>query len=442
MLRISKAQNLLHVRLASSYIKYSSQATVIQRDDIKPAKGGSSCDRYYGQRQVRKVTIRDQVNAYIGLTKPRLSTLVLLTSVYGTALSPYTCAIDPYLMLHTMVGMSLCIGSANAFNQILEVPYDQMMPRTKKRPLCTNLNSGGGIKSVLKPVISRKQALTFAIGTGLVGSFTLFSLPVLNAAWTCGLLGTCNIALYSIMYTLAKRRTALNTHIGAVVGAIPPLIGYAATIPSDTMSTTSVLGLCGIDSLGLSLAFILYCWQFPHFNALSFRIRDQYHKAGYVMNSIYRERYSAFESLLGSIGIAAGSLWTYQAGLSCLGSIEQHHQLLSSYFPVLSLAVNAPMIYYSYRFFRSFDGEPWFKTDPQSCTSVIRPNYPLGKQSVYKSTDHDSGERQKQHARKESARLCFKASLYHLPALILLMLLCKSEWRNKQKQDFNIAEQS
>lgn len=107
-----------------------------------------------------------------------------------------------------------------------------------------------------------------------MGSFTLFSLPVLNAAWTCGLLGTCNIALYSIMYTLAKRRTALNTHIGAVVGAIPPLIGYAATIPSDAMSTTSVLGLCGIDSLGLSLAFILYCWQFPHFNALSFRIRD------------------------------------------------------------------------------------------------------------------------------------------------------------------------
>jgi protoheme IX farnesyltransferase len=120
---------------------------------------------------------------------------------------------DPYIFLYTTLGTTLTSASANTFNQFLEVPYDSQMSRTKDRVL---------VRGNLTPL----HAFTFATISGLSGLCILYNLVNPLTA----LLGASSLVLYTSIYTPLKRLSVLNTWIGSVVGAIPPLMGYTAMI--------------------------------------------------------------------------------------------------------------------------------------------------------------------------------------------------------------------
>ncbi|PSK37034.1 protoheme IX farnesyltransferase, mitochondrial [Candidozyma pseudohaemuli] len=144
-----------------------------------------------------------------------------------------------------------------------EPEFDRRMIRTSSRP-------------VVKGIISPQQAFRFAAMTGSIGSAILYFgvNPVVAA------LGLSNIVLYGWCYTSLKRKSILNTWVGAIVGAIPPLMGWAAS--------SSLL-----HPGAWCLASLLYAWQFPHFNALSHNIAAQYKQAGYIMTAAENPRLNA-----------------------------------------------------------------------------------------------------------------------------------------------------
>ncbi|CDO74357.1 hypothetical protein BN946_scf184355.g5 [Trametes cinnabarina] len=233
-------------------------------------------------RQAEVLSPRQLAKVYMQLAKSNLTVLVALTAMSGVALSPLTPTVP--VLLSTALGTALCSASANAFNQIQEVPYDAQMARTRNRPL-------------VRRAISPLHATGFAVATGLAGPALL---------WTCvnpttALLGAANIALYGGAYTYLKRRSTLNTWVGSVVGGIPPLMGWTAgggsLLPSSTQSFDLVLPsfMSTLSSIPtdvaiadnplapLALFLLLYCWQFPHFNGLSHLVRESYAQAGYRM---------------------------------------------------------------------------------------------------------------------------------------------------------------
>ncbi|KAI9224432.1 protoheme IX farnesyltransferase [Blastocladiella britannica] len=174
----------------------------------------------------------------------------------GYAFAPTATALTT--LVAATVGTHLTIASANTFNQLAEIPYDAQMARTRTRPL-------------VRGAISPPHALGFAVATGLAGIGTLYTL--VNPL-TAGL-GAANLVLYSFIYTPLKRVHAVNTWVGAVVGAIPPMMGWTAC-------TNSLLNF-PTDGGAWLLGFLLYAWQFPHFNALAHNLRADYAKAGYRM---------------------------------------------------------------------------------------------------------------------------------------------------------------
>jgi protoheme IX farnesyltransferase len=149
------------------------------------------------------------LNVYLQLSKSRLTALVVLTAMSGVALSPSPTTLP--VLLSTAFGTALCSASANTLNQLQEVPFDAQMPRTRSRPL-------------VRRAISPLHAAGFAAFTGVAGPSLLWTMVNPSTA----VLGIANVALYAGVYTWMKRNSALNTWLGAVVGALPPLMGWVA----------------------------------------------------------------------------------------------------------------------------------------------------------------------------------------------------------------------
>jgi protoheme IX farnesyltransferase len=183
----------------------------------------------------------------------------------GYALAPG--ATNLATLFWTTTGTALCVSSANAINQWLEVPFDAQMARTRKRVL---------VRHACTP------AQAFGLGTlsGVLGTGLLWS--CVNP--TTAILGAANILLYTAVYTPMKRRSIANTWVGSVVGAIPPIMGWTACTGD-------------IELPALALGAVLYTWQFPHFNSLSYLIRAEYAKAGYHMASVLRPNLNTASSL-------------------------------------------------------------------------------------------------------------------------------------------------
>ncbi|KAL5000079.1 UbiA prenyltransferase family-domain-containing protein [Aspergillus recurvatus] len=230
-----------------------------------------------------KTSVRRKLAAFFALTKPRLSFLVLLstTSAYGIYPVSSILALDPTIaplptlststltFLYLTTGTFLSASSANTLNMIFEPKYDAQMSRTRNRPLVRGL-------------VTRRAAVLFAIATAAVGLGLLY----IGTNPTVTGLSAANIALYAFVYTPLKRMHVINTWVGAVVGGIPPMMGWVAaagqgaTTGHDTWQDM----LFGENSLGgWLLGGILFAWQFPHFNALSHTIREEYKGAGYKM---------------------------------------------------------------------------------------------------------------------------------------------------------------
>jgi heme o synthase len=189
------------------------------------------------------------------LTKVRLTALVLITTLVGFYVGQRG-EIELIRLLHTILGTALVAGGASALNQLLEKDYDALMKRTRSRPLPSGR---------LQP----EAALIFG---GVSASLGLVYLAVLVNPLT-SFLGAVSLVIYVFIYTPLKRVTPLNTLIGAIPGALPPLMGWTAARGEVTAH-------------GWSLFAILFFWQLPHFLAIAWLYREEYERAGFAMLSV------------------------------------------------------------------------------------------------------------------------------------------------------------
>ena len=179
---------------------------------------------------------------------------MILTSAVGFYLAS-SGRLDLLLLFHTLVGTTLLSGGAAVLNEFLEREADGRMRRTCSRPLPSGR-------------LTESDALIAGSILIVVGSFYLALLTNLLAAF----LGCVTLAVYLLVYTPLKMKTPICTTIGAIPGAIPPLIGWAAAKGS-------------LDSHALLLFAILFVWQFPHFLAISWLYKEDYKRAGFAMLS-------------------------------------------------------------------------------------------------------------------------------------------------------------
>jgi protoheme IX farnesyltransferase len=186
------------------------------------------------------------------LVKARLTLLVLVTTLVGFYIGARG-ALDWALMVHALAGTALVACGAAALNQLVERNHDAKMLRTEGRPLPSG----------------RLKAETVLIFGGLVSIVGLVYLALAVNLLT-SLLGAITLATYLFVYTPLKRVTWLNTAVGAIPGALPPLMGWTA-------ATNELTGAAW------SLFAILFFWQMPHFLAIAWIYRDEYAKAGFVM---------------------------------------------------------------------------------------------------------------------------------------------------------------
>jgi protoheme IX farnesyltransferase len=196
---------------------------------------------------------RPRVADYVELAKPRVAVLVLFTVVAGVLLADGR-NFQFLVLLHTVLGTALVAAGASALNQWLERDSDALMRRTEKRPL-----PSGRLQAL--------EVFFFGLLLGLVG--VLYLALTLNRI-TAALVAAVTFVLYVAVYTPLKRRTPLNTLIGAVPGALPPIIGWCA-VRGEITREAGVLFL------------ILFLWQVPHFLAIAWIYRDEYARAGLRM---------------------------------------------------------------------------------------------------------------------------------------------------------------
>lgn len=202
-----------------------------------------------------RVGWRTRAADYIELTKPRIIVLELVTVIVAAHLAaPW--GINSWVLLHTVIGAALVAASAGALNQWWEQATDARMVRTADRPLPTGR-------------LNTAEVVIFGALT-LISGFT-------QLAWfvnsTTALVALATWLIYVLIYTPLKSRSPLNTAVGAVSGALPILIGWTAAEAT-------------IDIRALTLASAIFLWQFPHFMAIAWLYRTDYHRAGQKMLTV------------------------------------------------------------------------------------------------------------------------------------------------------------
>ncbi len=191
---------------------------------------------------------------FVELTKPRITSLVLVTAAVGYAVGGGS-SLSAWRFLLFMAGTALLCGGASALNQYLEQDADARMERTRGRPLPSGRLSPG-------------DALAFGVAISVAGLALLGAVNLLTL-----LIGAASLASYVLAYTPLKRVTSLCTVVGAVPGALPPLMGWAAARGS--------LGPAGWGLFG-----ILFLWQLPHFLAIGWLYREDYARGGFPMLAV------------------------------------------------------------------------------------------------------------------------------------------------------------
>ncbi|ODV94700.1 hypothetical protein PACTADRAFT_50561 [Pachysolen tannophilus NRRL Y-2460] len=324
----------------------------------------------------QKETLKKIITPYIVLTKPKLTILVMLSSICSYALSPYTVGIKELIFL--TLGTTLASGSANAINMARESDFDRQMVRTSTRP-------------VVRGIITPTQAYTFAGITGSIGCTML----LYGVNPTVASLGFLNIVLYAWVYTSLKRKSISNTWVGAIVGAIPPLMGWAASSSLNHPGCWCIVAL-------------LYAWQFPHFNSLSHNIKDEYKKAGYVMTAFENPRLNARVALRYSL-----LMFPICFGLS-------YYNITDPIFCFDSSILTAWMSYWAFIFWRQQER-----------------NYD-------KITNTFIGSKESIKLTNIYAKKLFWASVWYLPGVLVLAMLHKSgQWdrlfsKDKSKEQKNL----
>lgn len=284
-----------------------------------------------------KLRVEDLPGILARLSKIKLTALVVSTTSAGYALAPGPFDLPCFLLTSLGTGLASC--AANSINQFFEVPFDSNMNRTKNRPL---------VRGQISPLL----AVSFAACCAVPG----VALLTWGVNPLTGALGVFNIFLYTCCYTPLKRISIANTWVGAVVGAIPPVMGWTAATGS-------------LDAGAFLLGGILYSWQFPHFNALSWGLREDYSRGGYCMMSVTHP------------GLCRRVALRHCLALIALSTAAPVLDVTTWTFPVISLPINLYISYLGFRFYVDAD--------------------------------------------RKSSRKLFFCSLWHLPLLLLLLLTCK-----------------
>jgi heme o synthase len=199
-----------------------------------------------------ELALMERANAYVSLTKPDVSFLVLMTTAAGYYMGARG-PVDWLHLMHTVLATMLIAAGTAALNHYIERESDRHMRRTACRPLPSG---------VLQP----REALWFGVVLSLAGAVDLY----LTAGALAAGLGVATCLSYLLAYTPLKRRTVWATFVGAFPGAIPPMIGWVAATGS-------------LDRGAWMLFAILFLWQFPHFHAISWMYREDYARAGILM---------------------------------------------------------------------------------------------------------------------------------------------------------------
>jgi protoheme IX farnesyltransferase len=219
---------------------------------------------------------------YWALTKPEINFLIAVATFTGFYLSLRTqqCGFPFMLLIHTLLGTLLVSSGASTLNQYLERRFDAQMRRTRRRPV-----AGGRLEP--------SSALWFGILLSFAGS--LYLAVAINAL--SSLLAVLTLASYLVLYTPLKRKTPLCTIVGAIPGAMPPLIGWAAATGKLTFEAWVLGG-------------ILFLWQFPHFMAIAWMYREDYALAGYLVlpTGAQSGRFMSWQAMAASLALIPVSL--------------------------------------------------------------------------------------------------------------------------------------
>ncbi len=226
------------------------------------------------------------VRDYLELSKSRIVMMVLITTAAGYFFAAH--GVDWSLLLNTLLGTALVAAGTNALNQYVERDHDAKMRRTRLRPLPDGR-------------ISPRAALLFSVGISLLGTAYLG----LAVNWLTAFLGAFTLITYIFIYTPLKRVSTVCTIIGAVPGAIPPLMGW-----------TAATGMLGTG--GWIIFAILFFWQLPHFMAISWMYREDYARGGFEMLAVHDDdgKATARQAVLYSFALLTVSVLPPLFGLS------------------------------------------------------------------------------------------------------------------------------
>lgn len=235
----------------------------------------------------KAATTRARIVAYVELTKPRIAFLLVLTSAAGFYLGSLG-SFDWVLFANSMIAIALLAFGVATLNQYWERDLDGLMRRTAERPLPTR-------------TITPAEALVFGILQCVLAE--IYLLVAVNGLTT--LLGLAVIVGYVFVYTPLKTRTSISTAVGAIPGALPPLMGWTAAAGEISM-------------MAWALFAMQYLWQFPHFLAIAWLYRDEYAKAGILMLPVVEPagRITARQIILYTIMLVPVSLAPFFFGVS------------------------------------------------------------------------------------------------------------------------------
>ncbi len=264
---------------------------------------------------------------FLSLTKFRLSALVIVTTFFGFWLNSPN-GINLALLLHTLLGATLAAFGAAVFNQLMEIEPDSRMKRTADRPL---------------PSRRVEPGVAFAMGW-LLSSFALIHL-VRMVNVEAAAVTAMTLAVYLFIYTPLKQQSAWNTIIGAVSGALPPLIGWAGAVgpPHDDVSYFRVSLFFAPGAVYLFL--LLFLWQLPHFLAINWMYREEYRKGGFIM--------WANEDHAGSLTARLAVLFSVMAAVLMFQPVLTGQT--GVWFLAPALLVNGILILLALRFFKARD---------------------------------------------------------------------------------------
>ncbi len=267
---------------------------------------------------VRQATIPMTLRDLVALTKPRINLMVIITAAGGMWLAPGN--LPPSLVFTMLLTTAAVVGAANALNCYLERDTDRLMERTASRPLPDRRMEPG-------------LALVFGCTLGLL------SVPILSIAINplTGLLGAVALVSYVVIYTPMKQYSPVALLVGAIPGAMPPLMGWTAVTNS-------------LDAPGLVLFGVLFLWQIPHFIAISIFRQADYERAGLkVLPSVRGLDYAKRQAFLYTACLVVVSLMLFPL------------RVAGYFYLATALALGGRFLFVAAQGFSSEAGDAWAK---------------------------------------------------------------------------------